>query len=258
MRAAARPRARRRERAGWRRYVSRVSSRLSRSHSCSRRTSSRSRIMARTRRGRRARSLSAASRCTTPPCPAIGERAQEGHRGSAARAEEAPASKPRRPPTLPPHLEAGPLAQGWHPSGSRPREEERALATWTARRAAAALRCLPTVADFPLRLDYPGIGAPAPSRSPPLRSPPSARSPTPLRRCLARSATRRWRPTCQQPTAPARDRSQTGSRCCRCRRRRCRSRPPRTLPPPERGRAAVLSWWATLPCSQGGSRVAAV
>ena len=147
--------------------------------------------------------------------------------------------------------QGGPLGPRGEPS---PRGRRRGAAT--------ALRCPPAVADLPLRLDDPGIGAPAPSRSPPRRSPPSARSPTPRRRCQARvtaarrrcrarprrGAARRWRPTCpQRPTATAcndrrQDRRQTGSRCCRCRRRRCRCRPARTLPPPDRGRAA-RTWW---------------
>ena len=162
-------------------------------------------------------------------------------------------SSPPLPP--PPPQEASPLAQGG-PLGPRGEPSPRGR----RRGAAMALRCPPTVADLPLRLDDPGIGAPAPSRSPPPRSPPSARSPTPRRLCQARSVTRRWRPTCQQRlTATAcndrrQDRRQTGSRCCRCRRRRCRCRPARTLPPPDRGRAA-RTWWGDgllPPYSQSG------
>jgi hypothetical protein len=159
-----------------------------------------------------------------------------------------PSPPPSPAPEASPHAQGRPPASRWEPSPPRCRT---GVQPW---------RCLPTV-DLSRRLDHLGIGAPAPSRSPPLRSPPSARSPTPLRRCLARSATRRWRPTCQRPTAPARDRRRTGLHCCRCRRHRCRSRPPCTLPPPERGRAALRAAYLGGPLFRthrvAASRVAA-
>jgi hypothetical protein len=49
--------------------------------------------------------------------------------------------------------------------------------------------------------------------------------------------------------------------CCRCRRHRCRSRPPCTLPPPERGRAALRAAYLGGPLFRthrvAASRVAA-